>query len=50
MFPVLEPQEIERVRRFGKVRSYGAGEALAKVGDMGHGLIIILSGHIEHPA
>jgi thioredoxin reductase (NADPH) len=47
MFPVLEPQEIERVRRFGKVRSYGAGEALAKVGDMGHGLIIILSGHIE---
>jgi hypothetical protein len=30
MFPVLEPQEIERVRRFGKVRSYGAGEALEK--------------------
>ena len=22
MFPVLEPAEIERVRRFGKVRSY----------------------------
>ena len=42
MFPVLEPQEIERVRRFGKVRSYGSGEALAKVGDVGHGLIIIL--------
>ena len=35
MFPVLEPAEIERVRRFGEVRSYGAGEALAKVGDSG---------------
>ena len=38
MFPVLEPAEIERVRRFGKVRSYGAGEALAKVGEVGLGL------------
>src|SRR6478752_5634451 len=47
MFPVLEPAEIERVRRFGKVRSYGAGEALAKVGEMGLGLTIILGGNVE---
>src|SRR5438876_1069024 len=47
MFPVLEPAEIERVRRFGEVRSYGAGEALAKVGDVGHGLIIILAGKVD---
>src|SRR5262249_37113147 len=47
MFPILEPQEIERVRRFGEVRSYDAGEALAKVGDMGHGLLIILAGHVD---
>jgi thioredoxin reductase (NADPH) len=47
MFPVLEPQEIERVRRFGKVRSYGAGEALAKVGEKGHGLAIILTGRVD---
>jgi thioredoxin reductase (NADPH) len=47
MFPVLEPQEIERVRRFGEARSYKAGEALAKVGDVGHGLIIILAGHVD---
>jgi thioredoxin reductase (NADPH) len=47
MFPVLEPQNIERVRRFGQVRSYDAGEALAKVGDMGHGLIIILAGRVD---
>jgi thioredoxin reductase (NADPH) len=47
MFPVLEPQEIERVRRFGKVRSYATGEALEKVGDMGPGLTIILAGHVD---
>src|SRR5258708_19526166 len=49
MFPVLEPAEIERVRRFGKIRSYRAGEALAKVGEMGLGLTIILGGNVEIP-
>src|ERR1700680_4453607 len=47
IFPVLEPPEIERVRRFGEVRSYGAGEALAKVGEVGQGLIILLSGQVD---
>jgi thioredoxin reductase (NADPH) len=47
MFPVLEPAEIERVRRFGKVRSYGAGTALAKVGEVGLGLTIILAGKVD---
>jgi CRP-like cAMP-binding protein len=47
MFPVLEPMEIERVRRFGKIRSYGAGEALAKVGEKGHGLTVILAGTVD---
>ena len=47
MFPTLEAAEIERVRRFGKVRSYGAGEALAKVGEVGHGLTIILAGKVD---
>src|ERR1700674_5331750 len=47
MFPTLEAAEIERVRRFGQVRSYGAGEALAKVGDVGHGLTIILAGRVD---
>jgi thioredoxin reductase (NADPH) len=27
MFPVLETAEIERMRRFGYLRSYGPGEA-----------------------
>jgi thioredoxin reductase (NADPH) len=47
MFPTLEPAEIERVRRFGEVRAFGAGEALAKVGEVGHGLIIILAGKVD---
>jgi len=43
MFPVLEPFEIERLRRFGKARLYDAAAALAKVGELGIGLILILS-------
>ena len=47
MFPVLEPAVIERLRRFGEVRSYGPGEALVSVGDAGHGLTIILAGKVD---
>src|SRR6202163_4719476 len=47
MFPTLERSEIERVRRFGEVRSYATGQALAKVGEVGDGLTIILSGKID---
>jgi thioredoxin reductase (NADPH) len=47
MFPTLEHQEIERVRRFGEIRRYAAGEALAKVGEVGAGLSIILAGKVD---
>ncbi len=47
MFPVLEAPEIERVRRFGTVRSFPTGEALEKAGEVGTGLSIILEGRIE---
>ena len=47
MFPVLEPAVIERLRRFGEVRSYPAGAALVRVGDAGHGLTIILAGNVD---
>jgi thioredoxin reductase (NADPH) len=47
MFPVLEAAEIERVRRFGRLRAYAAGEALAKAGTVGDGFTIILSGKVE---
>ena len=47
MFPVLETFEIERVRRFGKIRPYDDAAALAKVGEVGPGLTIVLAGHVE---
>src|SRR5262245_33654645 len=47
MFPTLEPAEIERVRRFGEVCSYAAGEALANVGSVGRGMMIILAGKVD---
>jgi thioredoxin reductase (NADPH) len=46
MFPVLEPAEIERVSRFGERRSYPAGEALVRVGEVGHGQIVVLAGEV----
>src|SRR5690349_19221361 len=47
MFPSLATAEIERLRRFGVLRSYGAGEALVKVGEVGPGLAIILAGEVQ---
>jgi thioredoxin reductase (NADPH) len=47
MFPTLEAPEIERLRRFGAIRSFNAGEALAVVGEVGLGLTIILAGKVE---
>jgi thioredoxin reductase (NADPH) len=46
-FPTLDPAEVERLRRFGVVRSYGAGDALGKVGEPGHGLTVILAGQVD---
>jgi thioredoxin reductase (NADPH) len=46
-FPTLDRAEIERVRRFGKPRAFAPGERLAKAGDVGGGLSIILSGEVE---
>ncbi len=46
-FPILEPAEIERLRRFGEVRRYGAGEILVRIGEVGRGLAVILAGRVE---
>jgi thioredoxin reductase (NADPH) len=46
-FPELTPLEIERMRRFGEVRSFAAGEALAVAGHVSAGLMVILSGQVE---
>lgn len=47
LFLSIEPADIERMRRFGEVRSYKAGEALFKIGEAGHGLFVILSGKVD---
>jgi thioredoxin reductase (NADPH) len=46
MFPTLEPAEVDRLRRFGEIRSYRAGEALVKVGEVGHGMTVVLAGEV----
>ena len=47
VFPVLEPFEIERIRRFGSVRSYRSGEVLAEAGKPIEGLTVVLSGTVK---
>lgn len=47
MFPVLSAAEIERLCRFGAPQRFEAGETLVRVGESGHGLLLILSGEIE---
>src|SRR5262249_21680485 len=47
IFPVLETADIERMRRFGTLRSFGAGEVLASAGQVADGLTIILAGKVE---
>src|SRR4029077_9777641 len=46
MFPKLEPAEIDRLRRFGEVRSYRAGESLGRTGEVGPGMVVILGGGV----
>src|SRR5215813_11725575 len=45
-FPALTPQEIERMRHFGEVRSYRNGERLFETGKPGPGMFVVLSGHV----
>jgi thioredoxin reductase (NADPH) len=45
-FPTLTLHEIERMRRFGELRSYTHGEALFETGKPGPGMFVVLSGHV----
>jgi thioredoxin reductase (NADPH) len=45
-FPILQPHEIERLRRFGEPRGFAEGEALIEVGQSGHGIALIVSGEV----
>jgi len=46
MFPKLSPAETDRLRGFGQVRGYAAGEAVLSVGEAGRGLTVVLSGEV----
>jgi len=46
MFPTLEGQEIERLRRFGEPRTYRQGERLVTTGEVSPGLFVVLSGEV----
>src|SRR3954468_4848228 len=45
-FPALTGPEIERMRRFGEVRTYRDGEMLFETGKPGLGMFVILSGQV----
>ena len=47
MFPKLTPHEIDRLRRFGEVRRYAAGEALFVMGDLSPGLYVLIKGSVR---
>jgi thioredoxin reductase (NADPH) len=46
IFPKLEPYEIERVMRFGEVRSFAVGDRLTSAGEVAPGLFVVLAGTI----
>ncbi len=46
MFPVLDPAEIERLRRFGERRAFRAGERLVATGAISPGMFVIVSGEV----
>ncbi len=46
MFPTLQPAEIARLRHFGEVRSFTAGEHLVTAGKPSAGMTVILSGNV----
>ncbi len=47
MLPQLEPAEIDRLRRFGEVCRYKAGDMVVRAGQVAPGLQIVLSGQVR---
>src|SRR5256884_7905424 len=45
-FPTLTHPEIERMRRFGELRTYKDGETLFETGKVGPGMFVVLSGTV----
>jgi len=47
MFPVLDTDEIDRLRRFGQPNQFRAGAFLVRAGEIAQGLFLILSGEVR---
>jgi thioredoxin reductase (NADPH) len=47
MLPKLDPLEIERMRRFGEARNFAQSEMIFTAGQVGPGLVVILSGEVD---
>jgi thioredoxin reductase (NADPH) len=47
MFPELTWQEIDRLRKFGEVTHWKAGELLFETGHIGPGMFVILAGRVK---
>jgi len=47
VYPILEPAQVERIRHFGHVQSFDADEMLVRLGERGHGLMVVLKGVVE---
>jgi thioredoxin reductase (NADPH) len=47
MFPILEPRDIERLKRFGSSTAYCAGTRIVTSGCHAPGFVVLLSGKLE---
>ena len=47
MFPRLTDEELSRLAQFGEAKSYDKGEVIVRIGEVGPGLLLILSGAVE---
>jgi thioredoxin reductase (NADPH) len=47
MFPALEAEQVQRLRRFGRPLTFPAGDVLTRAGEIGVGLFVLLAGRIE---
>jgi thioredoxin reductase (NADPH) len=47
MFPILRPEQLNRLSRYGKERTLPAGEVLWKEGDYGVPFYVVLEGELE---
>ena len=47
MLPELDSLEIERMRRFGETRNFAKDDVILTAGQVGPGLVVILSGEVD---